>query len=343
MKYKRFLKIFICISVCAVILVEANAITLPKDRNYMVSQALKEETKNSLEVIAFGSCHTYTSFNPIQLFQEYGVPSFNYGKPSEIFPGTYLSILEALKTQTPKVILVEIWGINPYNTYLETEETLNYYFTASVGAQKLSKEKIEVVQDYDALGIGEVFPLVRNKSRIIDGGLTKQDFVFDWSTIQEGSEMDSRINNKGFSAHMRIIEEDGDDWKQIVANRNEEKEKLNSDIKKYLDKILEVCRNKDIDVIFYRAPYASKSEEYMHNNELEDYLKKKNIPYFDLEEYIDFDYQKDFCDSYHLNASGAEKVTSFLGKYLMEHYNLNDCRGMDKYQEWENLSVKYTQ
>lgn len=59
------------------------------------------------------------------LEKEYGVSCYNMANPGEIIPTTYLRMAQRFKTDVPKVALVEIWGVNPYETYDTTERILD--------------------------------------------------------------------------------------------------------------------------------------------------------------------------------------------------------------------------
>ena len=45
----------------------------------------------------------------------------------------------------------------------------------------------------------------------------------------------------------------------------------------------------------------------------------------------------------HLNVYGAEKVTSYLGNYLEENYELEDHRNDPTYEAWNQLAEQYKQ
>ena len=59
---------------------------------------------------------------------------------------------------------------------------------------------------------------------------------------------------------------------------------------------------------------------------------------------IGIDWTQDTYDKGdHLNYSGAEKVTNFLGAYLDKRYDLPDHRGDKEYASWEKSVEKYLQ
>ncbi len=67
------------------------------------------------------------------------------------------------------------------------------------------------------------------------------------------------------------------------------------------------------------------------------------IPYVNFLEYDDIiDYRTDLYDSYsHVNASGARKITSWIGGFLREQYSLPDKRNDPAYSYWDEDYKEY--
>jgi hypothetical protein len=61
-----------------------------------------------------------------------------------------------------------------------------------------------------------------------------------------------------------------------------------------------------------------------------------DIPYLNfVYEDLDINYATDCMDeSHHLNMSGAKKVTDYIGKYLLNNYNITDKRKVSEYNFW---------
>ncbi len=49
---------------------------------------------------------------------------------------------------------------------------------------------------------------------------------------------------------------------------------------KYIDKIIDLCEENDVALIFYRVPYVSKETELSKANYLREYLNDRNTLYF---------------------------------------------------------------
>ena len=76
-----------------------------------VDYAYYKIPKNSIDLLFIGSSHSYCTFNS-RLFDHYlKCNSLNLGTNSQTFPATYSAILEILKKQTPKVIVIEVFSI----------------------------------------------------------------------------------------------------------------------------------------------------------------------------------------------------------------------------------------
>lgn len=91
---------------------------------------------------------------------------------------------------------------------------------------------------------------------------------------------------------------------------------LEEDILKYVDKIISLCEQYDVELIFYRAPYLSGANELRKANWLSSYCAQQEVLFLDLEKEMEFDLQTDFLDYEHLNETGAIKATDFLASYI---------------------------
>ena len=98
----------------------------------------------------------------------------------------------------------------------------------------------------------------------------------------------------------------------------------------YLDKITELCKKNNIELILTKAPsiYPYWYEEY--DKQLQEYAEKNNVEYINLLNYVEeigIDYTQDTYDSgMHLNLYGAKKLSAFFAEFLKNNYSLIDFR-----------------
>lgn len=321
--------------ICTILSVHrANDILVDKSYNryYMMEKEL-EERDETYDVQIYGSCHAYTSYNPMVLIEEYGISSYNLANPSEIIPVTYVRMKEQFEEYVPKVVLVDIWGTNAYDTYIKKKEIFGDYLRYNVERLPISKEKIELIKDFKQLDMLEDnFPMAKYKGRVLDFSLTKTDFnysfelsksIYDSKNINYVyNEMEKRLKNNGYKP---LIYNNMWDYPQLQGEVAEDDVlEVEKKIMKYIDKIIELCDEKDVELIFYRAPYVAKENELRKANYLEQYFEECGVAYYDLEKELEFSYYYDFCDHQHLSKNGAEKTTAFLNELLLERLEMSN-------------------
>lgn len=297
---------------------------MPKATNrYYILEKYLDENDGAYDVQVFGSCHSYTSFNPVYLEEQTGVTGFVYGNAGEIIPTTYVRMKEQFEEYVPKVALVEIWGINPYETYSTHECVFGFYFQNNLERLPLSSEKLEVIGDFDTLDIFEMnFPIALYKDRITDEELTNVDFNYSFEGIKPYSteytfnEMSSRLANNGFKVTPAKSIEDYPDYQNYIGE--DEFLEIEPDIVKYIEKIIELCEKYGVTLIFYRSPYLSTENELRKLNHLEQICAVHGVLFVDLEAEVDYDYTVDFQDYQHLSENGANKSTLYLAEYILD-------------------------
>lgn len=333
-------KIISCLLFClltCLLVNRVNDILVSKtyNRYYMLDKAV-EELEAGYEVQVYGACHSYTSFHPPYLKENHGLDAYVFGNPGEIVPVTYLRMMEHFKVDTPKVALVEIWGLNPYETYSSQERIFEYYMPVNLERLPLSLEKLEVIRDYDALDpLLENLEIAKYKERLINEELEPYDFDYSFQNMEpftsnyNREEMTMRIENGGFCI-MPMWHDDSaydpylevlDFYEHQPSVDPEDKLELEPDVVKYVEKIISLCEKYNVELIFYRAPYLSRANELRKANWFGDYCAEKGILFLDLEQEMEFDLETDFLDYHHLNDVGAKRATEFLADYILKALN----------------------
>ena len=94
----------------------------------------------------------------------------------------------------------------------------------------------------------------------------------------------------------------------------------------YLNRMLELCRENDIELILIKAPtlYPYWYEEW--DEQVRAFARQNNVTYINyipLRDNIGLDMSVDTYDAgLHLNLSGAEKFADYIGAYLTYLYTL---------------------
>jgi len=114
----------------------------------------------------------------------------------------------------------------------------------------------------------------------------------------------------------------------------------------YMDKIRELCEKEGIDLILIKAPslYPHWYDEW--DAQVVEYAEKYDLPYYNFLETADeigVDFSTDTYDGgLHMNLSGAEKLSDYFGKILVENHNVPDRRTEESYASvWEPKLLEY--
>ena len=110
-----------------------------------------------------------------------------------------------------------------------------------------------------------------------------------------------------------------------------------------LRRIVQLCRENDIEPVFIAIPAPVPKEEQMRVNGVAPLAQELGVPFlnlFDVEGLVDFEAD---CYDYlgHMNPDGATRLTAYLGQWLTEHCDLEDRRDDPAYAAWDERLALY--
>ncbi len=332
---KKFLKI---VSFVLVFALAITAYMSALDFKYLDSvfkfDAFYELPENSVDVLVLGSSHAYQGVNTAVLWEEYGYSAFNLCGAGQPVWNSYYYLEEALKTQSPKVIIFDIYYMHYSAEYSEVSFAIKNTYGMKWSDTK--KEAIEVSFDHTTTGIQYYIEALQYHSRYSD--LNKTDFY----PYQANKEMYE--NHKGFYCYFRTEALQERDL-TTVEYFNEVTDKCLL----YFEKILNLAESKGIPVIVTAIPFDAENYHQGIFNFVElTTIGKKNVSFInfltDYKEAVAIDYKQDFADKQHLNFRGNTKISRFFGDYIKENYDVPDNRGNEYYSSWDkDAEVYYNQ
>lgn len=269
-----------------------------------------DEPKNSLDVVFVGSSHVMCGIYPMELYREYGIAAYDYTSSALVLPQAYYQVVEALKTQTPEVLVLDISGVFYGNIKVGSPE----YVHVQLDNMKWSLNKIRAINDLiedPADRLEYYFPLLKFHTRWKE--LTSEDF--------------KRITGDSKGAHVSEEVLEGALPYDIVPR--DYTTPISEYPEEYLRKILDYCRDRGVQILLLNLPFIANEAAQGKYNAVYAIAEEYGVPYLNLMHHLDdigFDYDTDLKDSSHCNRSGAEKVTSYVGRYLKENYDLPDRR-----------------
>ena len=269
--------------------------------------------EDTLEVIGYGSSHIWRGLNVMEMYEKYGIGAYNYGCNYQRINTTKLFFKDSLRTQSPKVVLIETYLVN--ELLRDTNITGEIYYTRGI-------PEFEGKQEYLKQCFGN------DKERYLSYYMPLCAFHHNWVNLEENSFVENS-DDTNFYATMGYLYTSEVTPITISDPSTFVQEELIEAAISILDEIVDICNENNIEIIFYTAPWKGT---YAYSDAMKAYAEENGCIYFNLFEYLDYigiDCKTDFCDDGHLNDSGAVKVADFLGEYIVNNYDVTDFRTVE--------------
>ena len=265
-----------------------------------------KQENNSIDVLVLGSSHAYSAINPYLIEEETGLNAYNFCTQQQPVWITYHYFKEALKTQNPQYVILELFTvIDGEGDY--AEESVN---RDAIDKMRISLNKIETIRvsvDKKEDRIPYYFNIIKYHTRYKELNAT------DFRTAFLGETLD----NKGYIALPKT-----DYIFPEQKLRNDEKAEIYSKNLKYLNKIIDLAEDNNMELILVKTPALYDEQSLARLNTIKKIAENKNIillDYVNNMETLNLDYSNDFYDHGHLSGTGSDKFT----KKLIEDLNLN--------------------
>ena len=279
---------------------------------------LSNTPKDTIDVAFVGSSHCFAGIEPCILWDEYGISAFDMSVSGQDKDSAIHCIKELCKTQSPKVVMVDMYALSYDKHGVEGNIYRNYL------SLKPSANSIQLVQDFYDNDLKKDllfrFPIVHTRYRELD----MYDFRrYRFNSYARGEEIPVYTHTPA----------------EIVYENYEitEATPLSTKNEKWLLELYELSQKENFELILMVIPFQFESELQMLFNGAKEFADEYGITYINYTDYADemrLDGMQDFFDATHLNTYGAKKLTSFIGSHTLSDMNLPDHRGDSSYNLW---------
>lgn len=280
---------------------------------------------NTVDVLILGSSHAFQDFNTGTLWDEYGIASYILGGSVQPMWNTYYYLKEALKTQTPELIVLEGYLTTWNREFIDDSRIIKNTYGLKWSLDKLSAIKISSPEERWSEFILEYTQYHTRYSE-----LSKEDFYpYQGNPLYE--------EWKGFGCNMETTVLEAIDVSDVDARRT-----LYEKTEEYYRKIIEIAQENNIPIVVVVSPYAGimEDEESIYNS-ASDIAAEYGVDFINcnlLLDEIGIDYATDAADAGHLNYKGNQKFSHYIGTYLKNNFAISDRRGDVKYISWQKSS-----
>lgn|SRR5574344_226185 len=327
---KNIIKVICFTIIFLITFVIVQKIILPVWPNTETMKGFYNEKKNSLDVMFIGDSNIYSDISPLEIYEKYGITSYDYAAPAISNMLTYYMFKEVIKYQTPKVVVMDVTSI----FYGKDQEAST---RKPIDSMKLSQNKLDFITDpiynfslYDKFTF--IAPFFRYHSRwneVATSDITK--LFKKYKSTTKGYIMNDSI--KAATNSTSYMEDTGSDTDFSTDYMPE-----------YVKKVNDLCNSMGIKLVVVSMP-DTLEWNYGKHETMSEWSTENNITYIDYNlslNDIGIDYSVDSYDSgEHLNISGATKMSSYIADYLHTNFDLPDHRTDTAYSSWNDDLVNY--
>jgi hypothetical protein len=286
-----------------------------------------EEEKDH-DVVFIGDCEVYENFSPKVLWEDYGINSYIRGSAQQLIWQSYYLLEDTLRYEKPDVVIFNVLAMQYDRPQREAYNRMTLegmkWSLSKVRSIKASMTEDESFSDY-------VFPILRYHSRWSEIGA--EDFAYMFRR--------EKVSHNGYYMRVDVKPAENVPEGKILADY-----RFGENAYDYLDRMTKLCAENDIQLILVKAPslYPYWYDEW--EEQMEEYAEKNGLLYInflELTQETGLDFSQDTYDGgLHLNLSGAEKITAYLGQILREEAGLQDRRGEQALAEsWQEKIALY--
>lgn len=324
------------------------------DENVSIGlDAFFEQDKNIDEVLILGTSHPLYGISPMEMYESHRIVSYNLATSSQPLGVTYYMLQKAFETQQPKVVVLDVSRIlNNQNHNSAWRYVLD---VMPFGKLKIDMSKAYANQMAQSDGNIEswstyfwsgIFPIIQYHNRWAE--LSEADFRYNnissisctngyfinTGMISSGDDI-GYVDRLAYEDSLEtekhsLIYEDGvaclvteEDYLYAPA--------ITEQTDCWLKKISALCEENDAELLLIKVPTNRMTASYsgawteIKSNTMKAYAMANQLNFLDMQYDVDLglDWRTDTPDGgTHLNYVGAKKVSSFLGQYLNEHYEV---------------------
>ncbi len=306
---KNIIKPIVFIAILGGMLAFLSLVFEPKDNlesydiRSLEANGILGEPKNTIDILFLGDSELYSSISPLQLFNEYGIASYVTSTAGQKLFESWDFLKKTMKNQNLKMVVLDC---NLFFRKMKYNEILN--------------NKLE-----NFLAIFKYHNRWKH--------LTKKDLLLSDKSYTYSDKYKGYLIRNNIKSVNKYYEKQSTD--KIFD--------INIENVFYINKIINECQKRGIEVLFVSTP-SYIEWTYAKHNAIELLAKKNNVSYFDLniDNIANIDWKADTVDAGdHLNYLGARKTTTQVGKYIKDNYNLVDHRYDVNYQNWYQLINNY--
>lgn len=293
------------------------------------------EKENTADIVLMGQSEIYRGFAPALAWKEYGIKSLDLSVGDSPC-SQYISMTkEIIKRQNPKLLVVNATAFLHGDDDLDNEILLRKWIdNMPVGANKL-----ETIRD--------TVPADKNDNMLVSIGKYHGNWKYPQKVLISLSLRSHLLVNRGGYLKGFYTRSQSTGGKQNLAKigwPTEEKYVLTDRCKTYLNEFLQYCVDNGVkQLLMLVPPHQTTATDVSGIEAVRKIVSDFRYDFMDLHDNysdIGIDDSTDFGDYEHLNVYGAEKMTAYLGKFIVDNYDVMSDSTDEEVRYWNECVEK---
>lgn len=275
--------------------------------------------KDSIDILVLGSSHAQYSFVPSFAYQDSGLYSYVLGSACQAPKVSYEMLKEALKTQSPELVILEVYTATPLSVNCEGDVCFVLAQYQMRGQEK--QNVINYLPEDKAETYRNEFLSNHNDWRTMED---LEKFKFDEEIDPQLGYITLQANLPPFNSWYPLMYDD-------LPEFSLEQEDIDG-----LNDVLNLCKENNIELLLYMMPMDGiTAENQAALNEVWKWADENNLKYVDFIELSrSIDYRlRVHNDGAHSFSNGASVITDYLMNFVKDNYTFKNHQDDEELDE----------
>ncbi len=326
---KKIFTVIFFLLLLIIILLRLEDIIKIKQYSYNIDQFYKE--KNNIDVFFLGSSFAQYGISPMEIWDKYGIVSYNRATTQQHYKFTYILLEEILLKHKPKVVVIDTY----YLEWMDSQWKWLDVGLANLENSLFKYDAYKYIYGSSTKSLSELFGTF-NKYHTNWKELNKYNYISEsyWKGKYSGT---ARSIDKWDKFH--LINE-----AERYINDNVAELALDEQTKIYAKKLVDIGNKHNCEVIFIRMPASTSDKGLGKNKAFKRYADENGWTFINYQlkyDELKLDFKRDFRDFSHLNLYGGRKFADSLIPYLIKQYNIPIRKNDPNYDKWNDDYIHY--
>ena len=284
---------------------------------------------NNIDVLLLGNSHLYSGINPKNLSVTLGVNAFILASPGTNISDTYYGLKEALNRTSPKLVVIETYGINNFNPYKLKDGSLSDQFKSFYARKNVTTKLAST-------------PFLFKSDNYVyawSNTIRNHEFIFnDTKQLDKNKVLikkKPRKNNKLYLGRYVRFQTGVED--DIMAKYDSLGAPVDGDnylyseyAEMYVKMIVDLCKEKDVELIFLTLPmYYKHIDNYLvWDKKIGEILNKYPNKWINMQNPYDMSrftavcFENTYKTNQHMTYNGSLIATYKLAEFIKSKVNV---------------------